>query len=203
MDRATCESRLRNLHAWAGHLRSTLEEALPRALDELGPPGEETPESTRRAASALKDVARALDDLMGAFDLLLEASGRPRRFDDLLQALAPVSGADPDDLDDIAEEDVDDGPATEIHRSRFARLAAELHFDAGWLAGGLRGALACGGLEHLDAHFDGLAGGIEEALISYDRLQGVLGALPARHDAFFDHPVILEEPRRRRRGDPD
>lgn len=198
MDRANCESRLRNVHAWAGHLWSTMETALPRALDELGPPGEETPEAVREAATALGEVARALDDLMGAFDLLLEASGRPRRFDDLLQALAPEGGPDRDDDDDDQAD-----PQAEVHRTRFARLAAELQFDAGWLMGALQGAMTCGDPDHLDAHLGGLAGGIEEALISYDRLQDVLGTLPARHDAYFDRPVILEESRRRRRGLPD
>lgn len=196
MDRVKSESRLKNLHAWVGHLWSTIESALPRALDELGPPGEETSEAALEAASALQEVARALDDVMEAFDLLLEASGRPRRFDDLLQNLAPEAGPP-------SGTDPEDGTQVEVHRLQFNRLAAELHFDAGWLMGALQGALACGESGHLDAHLDGLSSGIEEVMISYDRIQDVLGALPARHDAYFDRPVILEEPRRRHRGVPE
>jgi hypothetical protein len=192
MDQADCAGRLKNLHAWALHLRSTIEVALPEALAELGLPGEETSRDVGEAAATLRSIVRGLDDVMRAYDLLLEAAGRPRRFDDLLQGLATP---EPDDFGAR--------PGPEINRAHFGRLAAELHYDAGWLLGAIHGATVCDEAGHLDGHLDGLACGIEEVLISYDRLQDVLGVLPARHDAYFDRLVILEEeaPRRRPRGD--
>ena len=38
-------------------------------------------------------------------------------------------------------------------------------------------------------------------MISYDRLQDLIGVLPLRHCAFFDQMVVLEEDRRHRRRD--
>jgi hypothetical protein len=194
MDRELYESRLRNLHSWAGHLEPLIELATTQAASELGPPGETAVDDARRAAEALEAIARGIGEVMVAYDLLLDTSARPRRFDDFLQALAvaptPKSAA-------IARADV--GRTLEISRTRFARLVAELHYDAGWLAGAIHGAMRSDE-ERLDAHLEGLAAGIEELMISYDRLQDLLGIAPARHCAYFDRMVVLEEePRRRRR----
>jgi hypothetical protein len=184
MDRAAYQSRLKNLHSWGGHLWSTIEEAIPRAVAELGPPGEESADDAREAARALQSVARSLGDLMGAYDLLLDSASRPRRYDEFLQGLAIETGPEA-------------GPELPIKRNQFTRLVAELHFDAGWLQGAIHGAMISG--EHgIDEHLDGLAGGIEEVMISYDRLQDLIGVLPARHCAFFDQMVVLEEEHRRR-----
>jgi hypothetical protein len=188
VNRALFESRLRNLHSWAGHLDPLIERATTQATVELGPPGETGIDDARRAAEALTEVGRGIGEVMAAYDLLLDCSARPRRFDDFLQGLpqaasSPTPGA---------------GRTLEISRTRFARLVAELHYDAGWLAGAIHGAMI-GGEERLDAHLDGLAAGIEELMISYDRLQDLLGVTPARHCAYFEHMVILEtEPRRPR-----
>jgi hypothetical protein len=191
VERTDYEGRLRNLHSWAGHLESTIESVMPRTLAELGPAGSETLPDTRNAAEILREIARGLDDLMSAYDVLLDAVARPRRYDDFLQGLdgGPTAPGTEDD----------DAPAPEINRARFARLAGELHYDVGWLLGAIHGAQVCGE-DHYDEHLDGLARGIDELLISYDRLQDLIGALPARHCAFFDQMVVLEEesPRRRR-----
>jgi hypothetical protein len=188
VNRKLFESRLRNLHSWAGHLEPLIEHATTDAEAELGPPGETGLDDARRAAEALSEVGRGIGEVMAAYDLLLDAAARPRRFDDFLQGLpqadpSPTPGA---------------GGTLEISRPRFARLVAELHYDAGWLAGAIHGAMLSGE-EQLDAHLDGLAAGIEELMISYDRLQDLLGVTPARHCAYFEHMVVLEaEPRRRR-----
>lgn len=193
MDRTTYESRLKNLHSWSGHLWSTLEEALPRAIAELGPPGDETSRDVRNAAEALHAVAEGLADVMGAYDLLLESTGRTARYGDFLQRLQAES-AEP-----AAVGDEDDGPSSEISRTQYARLAAELCVNAGWLIGAVHGAMTCGEEGHIDGHLDALASGIEELMISYDRLQDLIGVMPMRHCAFFDQIVVLEEERRRRR----
>jgi hypothetical protein len=188
VNRALFESRLRNLNSWAGHLEPLIEHATNDAEVELGPPGETGLDDARRAAEALSEVGRGIGEVMAAYDLLLDAAARPRRFDDFLQALPP---ADPSPAPGA-------GGTLEISRTRFARLVAELHFDAGWLGGAIHGAMRSGE-EQLDAHLDGLATGIEELMISYDRLQDLLGVTPARHCAYFEHMVVLEaEPRRRR-----
>ena len=191
MDRALYESRLRNLHSWAGHLEPLIERSTTQAAVEIGPPGETEVDDARRAAEALAEVARGIGEVMRAYDLLLDASARPRRFDDFLQGLpqaasSPTPGA---------------RRTLEISRTRFARFVAELHYDAGWLAGAIHGAMI-GDEERLDAHLDGLAAGIEELMISYDRLQDLLGVTPARHCAYFDRMVVLEEEPRRRRTRP-
>ncbi|MGE5756179.1 MAG: hypothetical protein ACM35G_10770 [Planctomycetaceae bacterium] len=184
MDRTAYESRLKNLHSWAGHLWSTIEDAIPRALAELGPPGDEAADDVRAAALALRAAAVSLGDVMGAYDLLLDSVGRPRRYDEFLQGLAVEAGPE-------------GGPERPVNRNQFARLVAELHFDAGWLQGAIHGAMIGGGAEdRLDEHLDGLATGIEEVMISYDRLQDLLGIMPARHCAFFDQMVVLEEEQR-------
>ncbi len=46
---------------------------------ELGPAGEETQLDLKNAAETLRDVARSLDDVMNAYDNLLESAGRPRQ----------------------------------------------------------------------------------------------------------------------------
>jgi len=185
MDRAAYESRLKNLRSWAGHLWSTIEDAIPRAVAELGPPGDETTDDVRGAASALRAVATSLDDVMGAYDLLLDSVGRPRRYDEFLQELAGAPGSK-------------GGPELPVNRNQFTRLVAELNFDAGWLLGAIHGAMIGGGSSEdwLDEHLDGLATGIEEVMISYDRLQDLIGIMPARHCAFFDQMVVLEEEQR-------
>lgn len=192
MDRTAYEGRWKNLHSWAGHLWSTIEEAIPQASVELGPPGDETIQDVRNAATTLQAVAASLDDLMGAYDLLLESVGRPRRYDDFLQRIEDQSEDPADRADD------DDAVSPEINRARLARLASELYYDAGWLQGAIHGAMICHDEERIDAHLDGIATGIEELMISYDRIQDVIGAMPARHCAFFDHMVVLEEKRRPR-----
>src|SRR5262249_60223457 len=88
MDRKVYESRLRNLHSWAGHLEPLIERSTTQAAAELGPPGETEVEDARRAAEALAEVAQGINEVMAAYDLLLDASARPRRFDDFLQDLA-------------------------------------------------------------------------------------------------------------------
>lgn len=191
MDRALYESRLRNLHSWAGHLEPLIEHATTRAAAELDPPGETNLDDARRAAEAIATVARGIREVMAAYDLLLDASGQPRRFDDFLQGLAvapkPAAGSG-----------THAARAIEISRTRFAHHVAELHYDAGWLEGAIHGAML-GNEEQLDAHLDGLAAGIEELMISYDRLQDLIGIAPARHFAYFDRMVVLEEEPRRRR----
>jgi hypothetical protein len=184
MDRAAYQGRLKNLHSWGGHLWSTIEDAIPRAVAELGPPGDETADDARGAALALRAVAKSLGDVMGAYDLLLEGVGRPRRYDEFLQGLAIEAGPE-------------GGPDLPINRNQFTRLVGELQFDAGWLQGAIHGAMV-GGEDRIDEHLDGLATGIEELMISYDRLQDLIGAMPARHCAFFDQMVVLEEERHRR-----
>jgi hypothetical protein len=184
MDRTAYESRLKNLQSWAGHLWSTIEEAIPRAVAELGPPGDETADDVRGAALTLRAVAKSLGDVMGAYDLLLDSVGRPRRYDEFLQGLAVEPGPE-------------GGPELPVNRNQFTRLVAELHFDVGWLQGAIHGAMIGGGDEdRLDEHLDGLATGIEEVMISYDRLQDLIGIMPARHCAFFDQMVVLEEEQR-------
>jgi hypothetical protein len=188
VNRKLFESRLRNLHSWTGHLEPLIEHATTDAAVELGPPGETGLDDARRAAQALSEVGRGIGEVMAAYDLLLDAAARPRRFDDFLQSLPqpaapPTPGA---------------GGTLEISLTRFARLVAELHYDAGWLAGAIHGAMLSGE-EQLDAHLDGLAAGIEELMISYDRLQDLLGVTPARHCAYFEHMVVLEAVPRRRR----
>lgn len=195
MDRTAFESRLRNLHSWVGHLESTVESALPQTLVELGPAGDETPQDVRNAAEALRGVARCLGDVMNAYDVLLESVDRPRRYDDFLQDV----GDDPDESPVPSEDGDLDEDSPEINRARFARLAGELHYDVGWLQGAIRGALVCCDEDHIDGHLNGLATGIEELMISYDRLQDVIGVLPARHCAFFDQMVVIEEVRTHRR----
>jgi hypothetical protein len=195
MDRKLFESRLRNLHSWAGHLEPLIERSTTQALVEIGPPGETEVDDAQRAAETLAEVARGIDEVMRAYDLLLDTCTRPRRFDDLLQELAvsPVkSGTDAG---------AGRQRTLEISRTRFARLVAELHYDAGWLAGAIHGAMISDE-ERLDAHLDGIAVGIDELMISYDRLQDLLGILPARHCAYFDRMVVLEEEPRRRRTRP-
>ncbi len=59
--------------------------------------------------------------------------------------------------------------------------------------------MTCGEEGHIDGHLNALANGIEELMISYDRIQDLIGVMPARHCAFFDEFVVLEEERRRRR----
>jgi hypothetical protein len=192
VNRALFESRLRNLHSWAGHLEPLIEHATTEAATELGRPGETTIDDARRAARTLTEVGRGIGEVMAAYDLLLDATARPRRFDDFLQRLPQASSAPATTT----------GRTLEISRTRFARLVAELHYDAGWLAGAIQGAMI-GGEEQLDAHQRSLAAGIEELMISYDRLQDLLGVTPARHCAYFEHMVVLEsEPRRRRRQPP-
>ena len=93
MDRTAYESRLRNLHSWAGHLWSTLESVLPQAAAELGPPGDETLQDARNAAEALHAVAEGLADVMGAYDLLLEAAERSPRYGNFFQRLGTESAA--------------------------------------------------------------------------------------------------------------
>ena len=61
--------------------------------------------------------------------------------------------------------------------------------------------MTCSEEGHIDGHLDALASGIEELMISYDRLQDLIGVMPMRHCAFFDQIVVLEEERRRRRRD--
>ncbi|SIN78003.1 hypothetical protein SAMN05444166_0802 [Singulisphaera sp. GP187] len=199
MDRTLYESHLRNLHSWAGHLEATIETAIPQTIVELGPAGEETPRDLRSAAETLRDVARNLDDVMNAYDTLLESAGRPRRYDDFLQSIE-VESESPEANSDLADDDF--GPETpEINRVRFARLSGELQFDAGWLLGAIHGALVSHSEDTIDEHLDSLATGIEELMISYDRLQDLIGVLPARHCAFVDHMVVLEEAGRRRTRD--
>jgi hypothetical protein len=183
MDRTAYESRLKNLQSWAGHLWSTIEEAIPRAVAELGPPGDETADDVRGAALTLRAVAKSLGDVMGAYDLLLDSVGRPRRYDEFLQGLAVEPGPE-------------GGPELPVNRNQFTRLVAELHFDVGWLQGAIHGAMIGGDEDQLDEHLDGLATGIEEVMISYDRLQDLIGIMPARHCAFFDQMVVLEEEQR-------
>jgi hypothetical protein len=190
MDRSLYESRLKNLHSWAGHLESTIEEAVPLACAELGPPGEETVQDAREAAKALSVVAKGLDEVMAAYDLILEAVGRPRRYDDFLQNLDEEPGASTRP----AEQSTAKAPGSEISRAQYSRLAAELHYDAGWLSGAIHGAMVGGEEGNIDGHLDGLASGIEELMVSYDRLQDLIGMMPARHCAFLDrHMVVLEE----------
>jgi hypothetical protein len=198
VDRTAYESRLRNLHSWAGHLEATIESALPQTVVELGPAGDETMQDARNAAETLRDVARSLADVMNAYDVLLDSVDRPRRYDDFLQSMEiePGSSGEPDDEDD---EDDEETPA--INRTRFARLAGELNYDVGWLLGAIHGALICRDEEHIDGHLDSLATGIEELMISYDRIQDLIGILPSRHCAFFDRMVVLEEEPRHRRRD--
>lgn len=193
MDRSAYDSRWKNLQSWAGHLWATIEEAIPQAMVELGPPGDETTLDAKNAAEALRAISGSLDNVMNAYDLLLDSVDRPRRYDDFLQGLG-------DDLELLVETgDETEASNPEVNRTRFARLAAELHYDAGWLLGAIHGALVCGDEEHLDGHLDGLATGIEELMISYDRLQDLLGVMPGRHCAFFDQMVVLEEERPHRR----
>jgi hypothetical protein len=196
MDRTQYEMRLRNLHSWTGHLEPLIERATAQAEAELGPPGETAIDDARRAALALEQVGRGINDVMAAHDLLLDAVRRPRRFDDFLQALAAAPDSAP-----ASKQRGRAAEMVEISRTRFARLVAELHYDAGWLAGAIHGA-AIGGEEQIDAHLDSLATGIEELMISYDRLQDLLGVAPARHCAYFDRMVVLEEQPRRRRTRP-
>lgn len=196
MDRTAYETHLKNLHSWAGHLEATIESAIPQTLVELGPAGDETLQDLKNAAETLRDVARSLDDVMNAYDALLEAAGRPRRYDDFLQRMD-----DSTDATDESDEDVE-ASVPEINRVRFARLAGELQYDIGWLLGAIHGASIGREEDTIDEHLDGLATGIEELMISYDRLQDLIGVLPARHCAFVDHMVVLEDaarPRRRSR----
>lgn len=182
MDRNLYDSRIRNLSSWVGHLGPRIADATTQATDELGPPGEVALADARRASAALAAIARGLHEVMNAHDLLLDSVGRPRRFEDFLQdlALTPTAAANlPAEL--------------EINRAEFNRLVAELHFDTGWLSGAIQSALIGFGEEHLDAQLDGFAAGIEELMISYDRLQHVLGVTPARHCAYFDQMVVLDE----------
>ncbi|AGA29103.1 hypothetical protein [Singulisphaera acidiphila] len=203
MDRTAYESHLKNLHSWAGHLESTIETAIPQTIVELGPAGEESLLDVKNAAETLRDVARSLDDVMNAYDSLLESAGRPRRYDDFLQRIEV--GSDTKEVTDVTDEDLEAG-TPEINRARFARLSGELQFDAGWLLGAIHGALISHSEDTIDEHLDSLATGIEELMISYDRLQDLIGILPARHCAFVDHMVVLEEAGRRhprdRRGRP-
>lgn len=201
MDRTAYESHLKNLHSWAGHLESTIETAIPQTIVELGPAGEETQLDLKNAAETLRNVARSLDDVMNAYDNLLESAGRPQRYDDFLQRLE--LGNDTTEVTEVIEEDL--ATATpEINRACFARLSGELQFDAGWLLGAIHGASISHSEDTIDEHLDSLATGIEELMISYDRLQDLIGILPSRHCAFVDHMVVLEEagrPRsRERRG---
>jgi hypothetical protein len=196
MDRKLYKSRLRNLHSWAGHLEPLIERSTTQAAAELGPPGEAGVDDARVASEALAEVARGIGEVIAAYDLLLDASARPHRFDDFLQGLAVAPAPEPG-----AGAGADAGRALEISRTRFARFVAELHYDAGWLAGAIHGAMI-GDDERLDAHLDGLAAGIEELMISYDRLQDLLGVAPARHCAYFDRMVVLEEEPRQRRTRP-
>ena len=133
VDRTAYECRLKNLHSWAGHLEATIETAIPQALVELGPPGNETSQDIRNAAEALRDVSKSLDNLMNAYDLLLDAVDRPRRYDDFLQGLDadtdPMSEADGEVEGDA------DGDSLEVNRTRLTRLSGELHYDVGWLLG--------------------------------------------------------------------
>jgi hypothetical protein len=195
MDRTAYASGLRNLHSWAGHLAATIESAVPQVLVELGPVGEERPEDARNAAEAFRAVAQGIDDVMNAFDSLLEVVQRPRRYDDFLQGL--------DDFEPEADSDPNDGEADDfaVNRARFHRLAGELHFDSGWLLGSIHGAMVCHDEDEIDDQLDSLATGIEEVMISYDRIQDLIGALPGRHCAFFEAMVVLEDGgRHRRRG---
>jgi hypothetical protein len=194
MDRKLYESRLRNLHSWAGHLEPLIERSTTQAAVEIGSPGETEVDDARRAAEVLTEVARGIDEVMREYDLLLDTCAHPRRFDDFLQRLAVAPTA-------RSDAGADPGRTLEISRTRFARLVAELHYDAGWLAGAIHGA-TISDEERLDAHLDGLAVGIEELMISYDRLQDLLGVTPARHCAYFDRMVVLEEEPRRRRSRP-
>jgi len=198
VDRTAYESHLRNLHSWAGHLESTIETAIPQTIVELGPAGEETLLDLKNAAETLRDVARSLDDVMNAYDALLEAAGRPSRYDDFLQSIEVDS--DPTEATDVSDEDLE-SDTPEINRVRFARLSGELQFDAGWLLGAIHGASISRSEDNIDEHLDSLATGIEELMISYDRLQDLIGVLPARHCAFVDHMVVLEEAGRRRLRD--
>jgi hypothetical protein len=195
VDRTAYESHLRNLHSWAGHLESTIETAIPQTIVELGPAGEETLLDLKNAAETLRDVARSLDDVMNAYDALLEAAGRPSRYDDFLQSIEV--DRDPTEATDVSDEDLE-SDTPEINRVRFARLSGELQFDAGWLLGTIHGASISRSEDNIDEHLDSLATGIEELMISYDRLQDLIGVLPARHCAFVDHMVVLEEAGRRR-----
>jgi hypothetical protein len=196
MNRNRYESRLRNLHSWAGHLEPLIELSTTQAAAELGPPGETGIEDAHRATVALEAVARGIGEVMAAYDLVLDTTARPRRFDDFLQGLAVAPTPKP-----AGSAPADAGRTLEISRTRFARFVAELHYDAGWLAGAIHGAMI-GDEERLDSHLDGLAAGIEELMISYDRLQDLLGIAPARHCAYFDRMVVLEEEPRRRRPRP-
>jgi hypothetical protein len=200
VDRKLYDRLLRNLHAWAGHLEPLIERATTQAAAELGPPGETGIDDARRAAEALAEVGRGIGEVMAAYDLVLDASDRPRRFDDFLQGLATAPGSEPEPEPGVGA-GADGASALEISRSRFARLVAELHYDCGWLAGAIHGAMISDE-ERLDAHLDGLAAGIEELMVSYDRLQDVLGVTPARHSAFLGGMVVLEEEPRRRRTRP-
>jgi hypothetical protein len=212
VDRTAYETCLRNLQSWARHLGATIESTIPQTLVELGPAGDEEPQDARNAADVLKAVSRSIDDVMNAFDSLLEAGDRPRRYDDFLQSLgtarsaadgdddpdAEPDGEDEDEDEDETEDDVEE-ESLEINRARFARLVGELHYDVGWLLGAVHGALVCREEDHIDEHLDGLATGIDELMISYDRLQDVIGILPPRHCAFFDRMVVLEDEHRHRR----
>ncbi|WP_406699625.1 hypothetical protein V5E97_12260 [Singulisphaera sp. Ch08] len=191
MDRTAYESHLKNLHSWARHLEATIETAIPQTIVELGPAGEEMPRDLRNAAETLRDVARNLDDVMNAYDSLLESAGRPRRYDEFLQRIELGSDTTEDADEDLELE------TPEINRVRFTRLSGELQFDAGWLLGAIHGALISHSEDNIDEHIDSIATGIEELMISYDRLQDLIGVLPARHCAFVDHMVVLEEAGRR------
>jgi hypothetical protein len=195
VDRTAYESHLKNLHSWAGHLGATIESTIPQTMVELGPAGDETLKDVKNAAETLRDVARSLDDVMNAYDVLLESACRPRRYDDFLQSIDVDT-----DTTDESEDDLD-SVSPEINRARFARLAGELQYDAGWLVGAIHGALIGHEEDNIDEHLDSLAAGIEELMISYDRLQDLIGVLPARHCAFVDHMVVLEEAGKRRRRD--
>jgi hypothetical protein len=133
---------------------------------------------------------------MAAYDLLRESAGRSRRYGDFLRSLedeaAPPS----------TSSDEDDGPVPEISRTHYSRLESELHYDAGWLLGAIHGAMVCGQGEHIDGHLEGLANGIEELMISYDRIQDLIGIMPPRHCVFFDEMAVLQEEPRRRRHSP-
>jgi len=203
MDRTAYCRHLKNLHSWASHLETTIATAIPLTIAELGPAGQETREDLRNAAKALHQVADSLDDLMNAYDVLLESAGRPRRYDDFLQSLdqGDAEVVVPS-LDDSTEETKQAQPSAplesadsdiEINRARFAQLAGEIQFDAGWLMGSIQSALIGHEEDRIDEHLDQIATGIEELLISYDRLQDLIGVMPSRHCAFVEHMVVLEE----------